>query len=60
MTARQRRRMLNDGADDRCLLCRSPRYLKARVVDQHHRNYWLDNYSLEWIKEVGEMIWGPK
>lgn len=21
-------------------------------------NFWLDRYSMEWIRETGQMIWG--
>lgn len=52
--AHSRHRML--GTRWRCRFCR--RNSPAPDTSPRYRNYWLDRYSLEWIKETAEMIWG--
>lgn len=39
-----------------CAVCRTlPKAAKPTLKD---KRYWLDNYSMEWIQETAEMIWG--
>lgn len=42
----------------RCSLCRTiPQPAKVKQSDL---NYWLDRKDMQWIKEVGSMIWGEE
>ena len=54
ISARQKRR----NGNTRCSICRTLP-LPPRVTLKHKR-FWLDNYSMEWIRETADMIWGDK
>jgi hypothetical protein len=56
VSVRQRRRLVNEGGDMKCSVCRS--ITGPIKVTQAHRNYWISRYSSEWIRDTAEMIWG--
>jgi hypothetical protein len=58
VTNRQYRRILREGADSRCSVCRS--MIRPVVISPSHRNFWLNTYTTEWIVETAAMIWGDK
>lgn len=39
-----------------CQLCRT--LPKEIVVTDEHKRWWLERYSIEWICDTAEMIWG--
>jgi hypothetical protein len=41
------------------VLARRPAPLHTMVVRRYH-NFWLKDYSLEWIEETAQMIWGEQ
>lgn len=56
ISVRQKRRLTNEGGTMLCAVCRTlPKAAKPTLKD---KRYWLDNYSMEWIQETAEMIWG--
>jgi hypothetical protein len=57
VSVRQRRRILNNGGDLRCTFCRTVG--TPFPVTPRERSYWLDRYPIDWIRETGQMIWGP-
>lgn len=58
ISVRQKRRLTNGSKSMRCSLCRT--IPKAAKIKQSDLNYWLDRKDMEWIREVGSMIWGEE
>jgi len=52
---RQKRRLIQEGRTFHCNICRTIT-TPAKAGFRHH-NYWRKRYSMEWIKETGQMIW---
>lgn len=58
ISIRQKRRLMNEGGKMLCSVCRTlPRPAKVTLK---HKRFWLDSYSMEWIRETAEMIWGEE
>lgn len=55
ITDRQYRRKLQEGRQHRCRLCR---FVAVKPPTQAHHNYWLDRFTIEEIKAMGQAIWG--
>lgn len=56
ISIRQRRRIKNGDRSLLCSLCRT--IPNAAEVSDQDRAYWTERYSIEWIKETAEAIWG--
>lgn len=56
ISIRQRRRIKNGDRSLRCSLCRT--LPNAATVSEDDRLFWTESYSIEWIKETAQAIWG--
>lgn len=56
ISVRQKRRLINGSRSLRCPLCRT--LPKPATVGEEDRLFWTENYSMEWIKETAQAIWG--
>jgi hypothetical protein len=57
ISVRSYRRHRAQGSMWRCTICMRP--AAKIVVTDRYRNYWKKRFSDEWIRETGQMIWGP-
>jgi len=61
--ARTLRELRKNGRDPICKPCRSDPLPKLEdagyVPDERHYRFWLATWTIEEIREVSEMIWGP-
>lgn len=58
ISVRQKRRLVNGGGSMLCRVCRT--LPDPAPITMKHKSFWLDNYSIEWIVETADMIWGKK
>lgn len=59
ISVRQRRRIRNSRVvTSRCSICRTIK--SPAEVTKADRDFWLDRYPMEWIREVADAIWGGK
>jgi len=56
ISIRQRRRIKNGDRSLLCSLCRTIPH--PAEVTQDDRDFWTESYSMEWIMETADWIWG--